>query len=111
MSKVLVIDDDYAFAEAIADMLADDGHTTLHAHDGNQAFEIMWEANPPFDVVACDWDLGMFDKRNGGEIVEFLRYEWGSPRYIIFSGLKREVPEGVEFASKGDFLGLAEMLA
>lgn len=52
MATVLVVDDEYALAEAVEELLQFEGFTTVVAHDGLQALEIL--RRQPIDVVVLD---------------------------------------------------------
>jgi DNA-binding response OmpR family regulator len=112
MSRILVIDDDIRIRETLLDVLTYEGHKVITCNSGDAAHSVMWErrGSEGIEVVICDWNLGPFDKRNGSEIVEFLHREWPAVRYIIFSGLDRDAPEGVEFFDKGRLPELLDAL-
>lgn len=107
---ILVLDDDDRLAASVASLLSREGWTTSIATnlDGVRACAI---PNVGPDIVLSDWDFGIRDTRNGAEMIEALRERWGdAPRYIIWSGLRREVPGGVEFFTKDDLLGLLDAI-
>lgn len=51
-ATILVVDDEVAVAEMMADILADDGHSVEIAHSGSQALDIIEKR--PFDLVLSD---------------------------------------------------------
>lgn len=69
MSKrVLIVDDDHAIAEALADALADEGYDAAVATNGEKALEAMRAARP--DAVLADIMMPVLD---GIELVERMR--------------------------------------
>lgn len=103
--NVLVIDDDDMVSDSLDRALTHMGHTVMVSRHGVIPVGFVPE------VVICDWDLGMYDDRDGGQIVTDLRDEAPTARYIICSGLDRDVPEGVEFFSKGDSIEMLKSLS
>ena len=103
--RILIIDDDTGIRESLAGFYRDGGHDVVDVGDGNAGLAAL--AGGPFEVVICDYDLGVNDERNGVEICEALRGTFGEgTRFILFSGLDREAPSWMSFASKGNFRGL-----
>lgn len=102
--NILIIDDDEGVTNSLGSLMRLKGHVVSITKYGN----IPHGFYP--DTVICDYDLGMFDTRNGAEIVTDLMPEAPAARWIICSGLTREVPEGVEFFSKSDFVELLASL-
>lgn len=107
---ILILDDDARLAASVARLFTKEGWTTSIATSlaGVNACAIP-KIGP--DIVLSDWDFGITDPRNGAEMIEALRERWGNrPRYVIWSGLRREVPDDVEFFLKDDPLGLLDAL-
>ena len=100
--NILLIDDDDGVAGSFVPLIQGMGHSVEWTKHGD-----IPEGFKP-DVVICDYDLGMFDRRNGSQIVTELRPEAPDARWIIWSGLPREVPDGVEFFSKMDTIELLD---
>ena len=100
--NLLFIDDDDAVTGSVVPLLTEMGFNVSAARSG-----VIPDGFKP-DVVICDYDLGMYDQRNGVQIVTDLKVKAPNARFIICSGLPREVPTGVEFFSKMD---LVELLA
>ena len=69
MATILIIDDDDAFREGLAETIQDLGHTPLEAHSGEEAFERLPEWGLP-DCVFLDFRLPGAD---GVAVLEALR--------------------------------------
>ncbi|MDV2495919.1 MAG: response regulator [bacterium] len=52
INKILVVDDEPDFCEALGDFLGAKGYSVLEAHDGDQALEVYRQERP--DVVLLD---------------------------------------------------------
>lgn len=103
---ILLIDDDDNLIKTLSRILQDNGHWVCTATNDKVAIQWAFQSGP-FDIVICDWDLGLNSTLNGGEIIEQIRPLAGAKRYIIMSGLDRDVPDDVEFYSK---MNVIEML-
>lgn len=57
MSRILVVEDDPSLSALLAEALKGWGHTVEVAHDGSQGYELVYTANPPYDLVLCDLEL------------------------------------------------------
>lgn len=56
--RVLVVDDDQLICELINAFLLESGiHQIDFANDGLKAIGIMYDANPIYDLVLCDWNM------------------------------------------------------
>lgn len=104
VKKILIIDDDEMVVDSLVRTLQLYGHEVWAVRSGHVP------EGYAADIVICDWDLGIYDSRNGGEIVTDLLMVLPDARFIIVSGLPRDVPEGVEFFSKGDVIELLHAL-
>ena len=102
--NILCIDDDDMMLKFYGEILSKN-HFMAGSHSATKCQEIIGA----MDVVICDWDLGMHDSRNGGEIVAEFKIQWPKVRYIVCSGLEREIPEGIEFKLKDNFDWLNEL--
>ncbi len=107
--KILLIEDDISMADTIVEVMLLEGHSAVWVQSGTEAVT-SWLNHGGFDTVVSDWDLGPYDARNGGEIVEMLRELRVAARYIIWSGLDRIVPKGVEFFDKAQLPELMDAL-
>ena len=59
MSTVLVVDDEWAIAEVLGDILTDEGHRVLMASNGQQALARINDALP--DVIILDFMMPVMD--------------------------------------------------
>jgi two-component system chemotaxis response regulator CheY len=56
--RVLVVDDEQLICELINAFLRASGiHQINFANDGLKAIEVMYDANPIYDLVLCDWNM------------------------------------------------------
>jgi CheY-like chemotaxis protein len=55
MADVVVVEDDSAFAEAVADVLASEGHTVRIGQDGEQGLKLLTERLP--DLIVLDVEM------------------------------------------------------
>jgi len=106
--RILMIEDDDSVALSVKGAFEISGHEVMWLTSGWRAEEFIGDYTP--DVVLCDWDLGIYDRRNGAVICSVLRDSGCPARFIIMSGLDREVPEWCEFVSKGNFPKLLKMV-
>ena len=68
LKKILVVDDEPDFCEALGDFLGAKGYSVLEAHDGDQALEAYRQERP--DVVLLDVNM---PGKNGIETLKELR--------------------------------------
>lgn len=69
MSAVLVVDDEPAIADLLADLLREEGYETIVAQDGLAAFAVL-QAQTPVDLVITD---AMMPRCDGVELVRRMR--------------------------------------
>lgn len=56
--RVLLVDDDQLIGELVAAYLHEAGiHLIDFANDGMRGISMMYEANPIYDLVLCDWNM------------------------------------------------------
>jgi CheY-like chemotaxis protein len=104
--RILVIDDDQTLLTSMAELLTGLGHEVLTS-SGKTVPTL--NADRPLDVVICDYDLGL--AVDGLDVIAMLRQDHGDDvRYILYSGLDRKVPDGVEFHGKGNLQELLDTL-
>ncbi len=77
---VLVIDDERAFAEVVAELLRSEGHEVELAHDGHQVLSGLKDGQLVPDLVLCDV---MLPKLNGATLVVELRKRFPDHRMPI----------------------------
>lgn len=87
---VLVVDDEIAIAETIAEVLRMDGHEVVTARDGVEALEAA--GRTPFHLVLVDL---MMPRLGGDELVKLLRARHG-PRCctVIMTSLPESILRG-----------------
>jgi DNA-binding response OmpR family regulator len=82
MARVLIIDDDLAFAQALTKHLARAGHEVRQASDGDAGFRACQRELA--DVVVVD----IFMPRQGGlQTIGRLRREWPAMKIVAVSGV------------------------
>jgi DNA-binding response OmpR family regulator len=96
---IYIIDDDTMIGEYLYEAFEKDGHVAVLAQCPEDM--ILWETEQAAesvaiipDVVVMDYDFGMWSRVNG---VDALDLWWPYVQHkIIFSGLDRDVPEGIK---------------
>lgn len=75
--RVLVVDDDNLLIELLKAILNSAGITKVDlANDGMKAVNMLYEANPIYDLVLCDWHM---PEKNGIDVHTAMR---ASERYL-----------------------------
>ncbi len=75
--KVLVVDDESLITEFLAAMLNSAGILKVDTvNDGLQAINVLYAANPPYDLVLCDWSMPI---KTGLDVHNAMR---ASDRYL-----------------------------
>lgn len=88
--NILIVDDDAYLLDMLIDKLNELGNSAVGTQSPSTAVHFM--QNEKFDVVISDWDFGMFSRTTGGDFLANLHAEWPDVHYVLFSGLRREVP-------------------
>ena len=85
--RVLIVDDNFDMAEAVAEMAKSWGHEVKVAQDGPTALELASQFRPDIALV----DIGL-PKMNGYELAQRLRQlpDWEAVRLIAITGYGRE---------------------
>jgi CheY-like chemotaxis protein len=68
MTKILIIEDDPAIRENLADLLEAEGYDTVEARNGVEGIELAFSLLP--DLIVCDV---MMPNKNGFEVAEAIR--------------------------------------
>lgn len=69
--RVLVVDDDALISSMMKVLLESYGVTTVDvAQDGLQAISMLYDANPVYDLVLCDWNMPI---KNGLDVHNAMR--------------------------------------
>lgn len=97
--NILLIEDDQFLAESLIRLLDGMNHTVAWVDSLHGALTAV-EMEGTIDLVLSDWDLGLRESLNGGEICLALKKHLPDARFVIASGVERQVPEGVEFYLK-----------
>ena len=87
--RILIIEDDLEAAEWLSKGLAESGHVTDHASDGQTGLDLA--TSEPFDVLIVD---RMLPKMDGLEIIRQIRAQGNKTPALILSALS-EVDEKV----------------
>jgi len=75
VGRVLVVEDDADIADALTDILADEGYEVLQAYDGLEALEVLERTTPLPDVILLDL---MMPRLDGGG---FRERQLADPRF------------------------------
>jgi CheY-like chemotaxis protein len=86
MARILVVEDDSWYLELLLEMLADDGHASTGAKDGDEALKQLQES--AFDLVIMD--MLMPNKDGLDTITEMSRLDLSIP-VIAMSGGRRSL--------------------
>lgn len=91
MSSILVVDDEPAIVETIAELLSWEGHTVLTAHDGARALEIL-RSEASIDVVVLDFMMPIMD---GIQCIREIRADakLASLRVILTTAAPTAIPK------------------
>lgn len=94
--RVLLVDDDALVVGTLRNMLERDGHAVASADGGRAGIEAARSAQPPFDLVICDWAMPDLD---GGQVAAALGALQPAPRVLLLTGrrpeMAQETPPGV----------------
>src|SRR5215831_6605271 len=52
--RILIVEDEPAFAEVLSELLIDEGYTVRHVRDGVTALNVIACQQPPPDLMMCD---------------------------------------------------------
>lgn len=75
--KVLVVDDDTLISSMMQALLGANGMTSINvAEDGLKAISMLYDANPVYDLVLCDWNMPI---KSGLDVHNAMR---ASERYV-----------------------------
>jgi two-component system, chemotaxis family, CheB/CheR fusion protein len=92
MARILIVEDDRPFADALTLALRPEGHEIAVALTAEQGIKLGL-SRPP-DVVIADWKLG--GELHGGEVCRRLRAACPRLRAIVVTGYPDTVSEEVE---------------
>jgi two-component system OmpR family response regulator/two-component system response regulator QseB len=95
-SSILVVDDERALADAVADLLGNEGYTVYALNDGLAAFELALRESP--DLILTDMQLPRLD---GLALVRQLRAAGRAIPVVLMSAINIEIDiPGVRFVLK-----------
>lgn len=91
MSSILIVDDEPAIVETIAELLSWEGHTVVTAHDGLQALDEL-RRNPQVHVVLLDF---MMPVKDGIQALREIRAsaEWSRLKVILTTAAPMSIPQ------------------
>ena len=97
--RILLVDDEPAVREALADTLVEDGHAVVQAPSGPEALARLGEGTP-VDLVFTD--LGM-PEMTGWDVARAIRQRWPGLPVVLVTGwavaleMSDEEKRGVDF--------------
>lgn len=97
MARVLVVDDDPAIRQTLADVLSYDEHVVEVARDGLEAQRLIQQVE--FDIVLCDLRM---PGKDGMELLEWAKQVRPDLQFIMLSG-HATIETAVEATKKGAF--------
>lgn len=98
MVQVLVVEDNQAFADALAVMLSLDGYDVSVALTAEEGIRIGLACRP--DIVVADWMLK--GRLHGGQVCQQIRAACPAVRSIIITGHLNRVPEVMQWSDEVD---------
>ncbi len=97
--NVLLVDDTTDFRESVARALRMRGYEVVEAgssEDVDAIFIELDEPKSPFEVVICDYDLGMLSTLDGPEILATIKGFDPTVGTCLWSGLTRDPCEAAD---------------
>jgi two-component system, chemotaxis family, sensor histidine kinase and response regulator PixL len=93
MSRVLIVEDNSAYREAVRTTLEWEGHEVLEACDGRDALDVL-DVQPTVDVILLDMQM---PNMNGQEFLEerARRPDVASIPVVVLSSGQTRTPQGV----------------
>lgn len=83
MARILLADDDRMGRELTARALEADGHSVVQAQDGQEAFDQLSAASPPFEILISDVQMPVLD---GIGLAERVLAQSSSLKVLLVSG-------------------------
>jgi two-component system, OmpR family, alkaline phosphatase synthesis response regulator PhoP len=108
MPTVLVVDDDSALRESVAEVLSAEGYTVLQAANGEEGYSKAKEARP--DVMLLD--VMMSSNREGFDIAKRLKQDETTRNIpvIIVTGIKKAMRLPFSYEPDEDWLPVKAVL-
>ncbi len=106
--KILIVDDDNDFREAMSDLLDAKGYTVLSASDGKSGFDAAKKENP--DLILLD--VMMSSKTEGFDIAKSLQSDSSTKNtpVIIITGIRKDMNLSFGFEPDSDWLPVKAVL-
>ncbi len=106
--KILIVDDDNDFREAMSDLLDAKGYTVLSASDGKSGFDVAKKENP--DLILLD--VMMSSKTEGFDIAKSLQSDSSTKNtpVIIITGIRKDMNLSFGFEPDSDWLPVKAVL-
>ncbi len=106
--KILIVDDDSDFREAMSDLLDAKGYTVLSASDGKSGFDVAKKENP--DLILLD--VMMSSKTEGFDIAKSLKSDSLTKNIpvIIITGIRKDMNLSFGFEPDSDWLPVKAVL-
>ncbi len=102
MPRILIVDDDPIVATSLAELLGDDGHDCVTAHDGQEALDVLADAQRRVELLITDMDMPRVD---GRALLKRLRDEHPGVVPLVLTGFGK-----IEDAVESVKLGAADYL-
>ena len=106
--KILIVDDDNDFREAMSDLLDAKGYTVLSASDGKSGFDVAKKENP--DLILLD--VMMSSKTEGFDIAKSLQSDSSTKNtpVIIITGIRKDMNLSFGLEPDSDWLPVKAVL-
>jgi DNA-binding response OmpR family regulator len=98
MARILIVEDDRPFADALAGALRLEGHVVLVALSADEGVQLGASHRP--DMVIADWMLK--DHLHGGEVCRRIRAACPAVKTIIMTGYLDVAPEVGRWSEYGE---------
>lgn len=112
--KILLVDDDKAFASSVLGALEMRGHEVVWAPFSQDAEDALYDADyegAPFDCAIVDWDLGLLSAMDGDGVTRLIKRDNPTMGVLLWSGMNRpEVDEADAQLVKSDIDELFDWL-
>ncbi len=94
MTRILITEDDEAVRSFVARALSIDGYQIVEAHDGEDGFDRLQEANGAFDLLLTDIKMPFMD---GIALAHMAAQNWPGLKILMMTGYadQRERTDGL----------------
>ena len=97
---ILIVDDDRELVDGLRMMLERQGHKVIHAHDGHQGKNTIYDKKP--DLVILDM---MMPRMGGYPVLEHFKGKPDAPPFIMITA-----NEGSRHKAYAEYLGVVEYI-